>query len=89
MHNGTKYTPDALEQVIKGLQDKGYEIVPVSKLLYTGEYAVDNTGRQIEKQILTVYDCVMLSDVTFFTKKRLTKRDDGLKVVEVICIIVC
>ena len=35
MHNGAKYTKDALERVITGLQDKGYEIVPISQLIYT------------------------------------------------------
>ena len=34
MHNGAKYTPDALERVITGLQEKGYEIVPISQLIY-------------------------------------------------------
>ncbi len=46
MHNGAKYTPGALELIIVGLQDQGYKIVPVSKLIYTGEYTVDKTGRQ-------------------------------------------
>lgn len=49
MHNGAKYTPEALELVINGLQDQGYEIVPVSELIYTGRYTVDKTGRQSEK----------------------------------------
>lgn len=49
MHNGAKYTPGALELIIVGLQDQGYEIVPVSKLIYTGEYTVDKTGRQFEE----------------------------------------
>jgi len=49
VHNGAKYTPEALELVINGLQDQGYEIVPVSELIYTGEYSVDKTGRQSEK----------------------------------------
>ena len=31
MHNGATYTKDALEQVITGLTDKGYEIVPISE----------------------------------------------------------
>jgi hypothetical protein len=31
-----------LESIIKGLQDKGYEIVPVSQLIYTGEYTADH-----------------------------------------------
>lgn len=40
---------EALEKVILGLKDKGYELVPVSELIYTGEYIVDQTGRQISK----------------------------------------
>jgi polysaccharide deacetylase family sporulation protein PdaB len=46
MHNGAKYTKDALERVIVGLQEKGFEIVPVSQLIYTGNYHMDNTGKQ-------------------------------------------
>jgi peptidoglycan/xylan/chitin deacetylase (PgdA/CDA1 family) len=49
LHNGTKYTPEALELVIIGLQDKGYEIVPISDLIYKGQYMVDKTGRQFVK----------------------------------------
>lgn len=49
MHNGAKDTPEALEGVIKGLQEKGYEIVPISELIYTGEYTVDKSGRQRKK----------------------------------------
>jgi peptidoglycan/xylan/chitin deacetylase (PgdA/CDA1 family) len=49
MNNGAKYTPEALEAVITGLQKKGYEIVPVSELIYTGLYTVDHEGRQFEK----------------------------------------
>jgi polysaccharide deacetylase family sporulation protein PdaB len=49
MHSGTKYTAEALELVIVGLQDKGYKMVPVSKLIHTGQYTVDKTGRQYVK----------------------------------------
>ncbi len=49
LHVGAKYTAEALEKIIIGLQEKGYEIVPVSQLIYTGEYKVDQMGRQIEK----------------------------------------
>ncbi|MBH1939560.1 polysaccharide deacetylase family protein [Mobilitalea sibirica] len=45
-HNGAKYTPQALEKVIVGLQDKGYEIVPVSQLIHKGEHTIDQKGRQ-------------------------------------------
>ncbi len=49
LHIGTKYTAEALEGIIMGLQGKGYEIVPVSKLIYTGKYTVDGTGRQFAR----------------------------------------
>lgn len=45
-HNGAKYTVDALEKVITGLQKKGYQIVPVSQLIYTEDYHMDASGRQ-------------------------------------------
>lgn len=48
-HNGAKFTKDALEAVITGLQEKGYEIVPISQLIYTGEYYMDHEGRQHAK----------------------------------------
>lgn len=47
-HNGAKYTKDALEDMIKGLKEKGYEIVPVSELIYKEDYHMDVTGRQIK-----------------------------------------
>ncbi|MDF2484444.1 MAG: hypothetical protein K0R46_612 [Herbinix sp.] len=49
LHSGTKYTAEALELVIVGLEDLGYRIVPVSELIYTGEYTVDKTGKQFAK----------------------------------------
>lgn len=49
MHNGAKYTPDALEGVILGLKEKGYELVPISQLIYREDYTIDHTGRQHKK----------------------------------------
>ncbi len=49
LHTGAKYTPEALEPMILGLMDKGYELVPISQLIYTGQYTVDQTGRQFAK----------------------------------------
>lgn len=46
-HNGAKYTKDALEKVITTLQEKGYEFVPISKLIYKENYHMDHEGRQI------------------------------------------
>ena len=46
MHNGAKYTKDALPAIIEGLQKKGFTLVPISQLIYTGEYEMDHEGRQ-------------------------------------------
>lgn len=46
MHNGAKYTPEALEAVITGLREQGYTIVPISELIYTSDYEMDHEGRQ-------------------------------------------
>lgn len=53
MHNGGKYTASALEAVITNLKSQGYEIVPISELIYKNNYYIDNTGKQISnsKQI--------------------------------------
>ena len=48
MHNGAKYTKDALPRVIEGLHAKGYEIVPVSQLIYRDHYEMDHEGRQFQ-----------------------------------------
>lgn len=47
MHNGAKYTKDALPAVIEGLQKKGYEIVPISKLIYKEKFEINHEGRQV------------------------------------------
>lgn len=47
-HNGAKYTAEALETLIKGLKEKGYEIVPISELIYKEGYHMDVTGKQIK-----------------------------------------
>ncbi len=46
-HNGAKYTAQALERLITGLQEKGYRIVPVSELILREDYHMDAEGRQI------------------------------------------
>lgn len=47
-HNGAKYTAQALEQLIVGLQDKGFQIVPVSELIYREDFHMNTEGRQIK-----------------------------------------
>lgn len=48
MHNGAKYTAEALPKIIEGLRAKGYELVPISELIYRDNYHLDVTGRQIK-----------------------------------------
>lgn len=45
-HNGADYTKDALDQLITGLKDAGYQLVPISRLIYTENYEMDHEGRQ-------------------------------------------
>ncbi|MBO5353042.1 MAG: polysaccharide deacetylase family protein [Lachnospiraceae bacterium] len=46
MHNGAKYTKDALEEMIIRLKEQGYEFVTVSELIYPENYKMDHEGRQ-------------------------------------------
>jgi polysaccharide deacetylase family sporulation protein PdaB len=45
-HNDAKDTPQALSAILKGLKEKGYEIVPVSQLIHKENFHMDHTGRQ-------------------------------------------
>lgn len=45
-HNAAKNTPEALPGIIEALLADGYTIVPISKLLLTGDYMIDSTGMQ-------------------------------------------
>lgn len=47
-HNGAKYTVDALDTLITNLKSQGYEIVPVSELIYRDGYHMNAEGRQIK-----------------------------------------
>lgn len=45
-HNAAENTPEALPAIIEALIADGYQLVPVSEILLTSEYTIDNTGRQ-------------------------------------------
>ena len=47
-HNAAENTPEALPGIIEGLIADGYKIVPVSQILLTGDYTIDNTGMQCQ-----------------------------------------
>lgn len=46
-HNNAKYIKEYLPLIIERLQEKGYEIVPISELIYKDNFQMDNRGRQI------------------------------------------
>lgn len=46
MHNGTAHTADALDKLIYNIQEKEYQIVPVSELIYSENYTIDSAGMQ-------------------------------------------
>ena len=46
-HNAALHTPEALPGIIEALQADGYSVMPVSELIYKGEYTLDHEGRQI------------------------------------------
>ncbi len=45
-HNAALHTPEALPGIIEALLQEGYQFVPISQLILTGEYIIDHTGRQ-------------------------------------------
>ena len=40
-------TADALDNLLTQLQEKGYQLVPISELIYREKYHLDVTGKQI------------------------------------------
>ena len=46
-HNNAKYIKEYLPVIIQRLQEKGFELVPLSELIYKDNYQIDNSGRQI------------------------------------------
>lgn len=46
MHNGTENTAKSLDRIIYNIQEKGFDIVKVSDLIYKENYIIDNNGTQ-------------------------------------------
>ena len=46
-HNGAKYTAQALDDLITGLKEKGYELGPISQLICRDNFHMDPAGKQI------------------------------------------
>ena len=49
LHNGSKYTRDALDTTLTNLEQAGYHFVPLSEMIYTSDYYIDHTGKQFLK----------------------------------------
>ena len=45
-HNAAEHTPEALPGILEALQKDGYNIVPISQLIVSGDYTIDSTGCQ-------------------------------------------
>ena len=46
MHNGTENTALSLDKILSGIKEKGFNIVPVSELIYKENFTIDNNGVQ-------------------------------------------
>lgn len=49
-HNDTRYTMEALPEIIQKIKGEGYTFVPVGELIYQGDYRIDVTGRQWKEE---------------------------------------
>ncbi len=47
LHNGATNTPEALPKLIKAIRERGYKIVPLSRLIPKGDYYTDHEGKMI------------------------------------------
>ena len=45
-HNAGLHTPEALPAILDYLAKEGYTLVPISKLILTGDYTIDHAGKQ-------------------------------------------
>ena len=45
-HNGTKHTADSLDMILYNIEQAGYQVFPVSKVIYKDNYYIDANGVQ-------------------------------------------
>jgi len=48
-HNGTKHTAESLDMLIKNIKAEGFNIVPITELIYKDNYYINNNGTQIKE----------------------------------------
>ena len=49
LHNGSKYTALALDELLTRLEEKGYTFMPLSEMIFKDNYTIDHTGRQFKQ----------------------------------------
>ncbi len=49
MHNGAKNTPEALPKIIDMIKSEGYQIIPISEIIFKENYSIDSQGKQASK----------------------------------------
>jgi peptidoglycan/xylan/chitin deacetylase (PgdA/CDA1 family) len=47
LHNGAKYTPEALPLIIEKIQKENFKIVPISQIIYKKNYQIIYDGTQM------------------------------------------
>ena len=48
MHNGAKNTPEALPKILDAIVSEGYQIVPISQIIYKENYKIEHDGKQVQ-----------------------------------------
>ena len=48
MHNDTDYTAKGLQKILDTIREEGYEVVPLSELIYEDNYTIHHEGRQVK-----------------------------------------
>jgi peptidoglycan/xylan/chitin deacetylase (PgdA/CDA1 family) len=48
MHNDTDYTAKGLQKILDTIREEGYEVVPLSELIYEDNYTINHEGRQVK-----------------------------------------
>ena len=48
MHNDTDYTANGLQKILDTIREEGYEVVPLSELIYEDNYTINHEGRQVK-----------------------------------------
>lgn len=77
-HNDLANTTEALPQLLTDLKQKGFSFVPVSELIYTKDYHIDSTGKQIYEvraqisEALTFSNNQMVNDALMILKSNLS-----------------